>query len=55
MASNGQVGLDALDRNFDLIILDLSMPIMDGFEFLSEFAKRKFDRNTGTPTKYGPG
>ena len=44
MASNGKEGLKSLERDFDLIILDLSMPVMDGFEFLSEFAKRKFDR-----------
>jgi CheY-like chemotaxis protein len=34
-ADNGQAALGCLekDTNFDLILLDLMMPIMDGFEF----------------------
>ena len=36
-ASNGQVGLDRLRRHTpSLILLDLMMPEMDGFEFLAE-------------------
>ena len=36
-AENGQKGLEQLDETLDLIILDLSMPVMDGFEFLTHF------------------
>ncbi|MGB3534266.1 MAG: ATP-binding protein [Microcoleaceae cyanobacterium] len=36
-ASNGQTGMDqTLKTNPDLIITDLSMPVMDGFEFLQK-------------------
>jgi CheY-like chemotaxis protein len=40
-ASNGRAALDALDAGplpF-LILLDLAMPVMDGYEFLRERAK----------------
>ena len=36
-AENGKKGLEQLDETLDLIILDLSMPVMDGFEFLTHF------------------
>ncbi len=36
-AENGQEALDKMDEAFDLIVLDLSMPVMNGFEFLAEF------------------
>ncbi len=36
-AENGQQALQMLDQPFDLIVLDLSMPVMNGFEFLAEF------------------
>jgi signal transduction histidine kinase/CheY-like chemotaxis protein len=36
-ASNGQEGIDrALHQSPDLVITDLAMPVMDGFEFLSK-------------------
>jgi CheY-like chemotaxis protein len=39
-AENGRIGLDKLDdANPDLIILDLMMPEVDGFEFLDEMRK----------------
>ena len=36
-AQNGKEGLDKVDDNVDLIILDLSMTVMDGFESLTHF------------------
>jgi PAS domain S-box-containing protein len=40
-ADNGQVGLDALEEvEPELVLLDLMMPKMDGFEFLREFRSR---------------
>jgi signal transduction histidine kinase/DNA-binding response OmpR family regulator len=36
-AKNGQEGLSQLNESINLIILDLSMPVMDGFEFLTHF------------------
>lgn len=41
-ALNGQSALDFLEENEgypQLILLDLNMPVMDGFEFLNEFVK----------------
>ena len=41
-ALNGREALDQLEiRNIDLIILDLVMPVMDGFQFLKQFSKTK--------------
>jgi CheY-like chemotaxis protein len=40
-AANGQAGLDRLAGiRPSLILLDLMMPVMDGFEFLQELSKR---------------
>ncbi|HOQ36412.1 MAG TPA: response regulator [Acetivibrio sp.] len=39
-AVNGREALDLIEsRNVDLIVLDLVMPVMDGYEFLKEFSK----------------
>jgi two-component system chemotaxis response regulator CheY len=40
-AQNGAEALDLLaERQFDLILLDLNMPVMDGFGFLERLAER---------------
>jgi len=47
-ANNGLVGLEAaLSESFDLIIVDLNMPKMDGFLFCREL--RKFEELRETP------
>lgn len=39
-ALNGREALDMIEsRNIDIIILDLGMPVLDGFGFLEEFSK----------------
>jgi len=39
-AENGIAGLEMIKRNsYDLILLDIIMPEMDGFEFLKEFSR----------------
>jgi adenylate cyclase len=48
VAANGREALDRLtDERTNLILLDLMMPEMDGFEFLAEF--RKNPEFTSTP------
>ena len=40
-AENGRVALDCVEQHTpDLIVLDLMMPVMDGFEFVLELRKR---------------
>lgn len=47
-ASNGQVGLDMIEaEGADLVLLDLMMPVMDGFEFLARL--RQDARYTEVP------
>jgi len=47
-AENGAVALDLAGRNRpDLVLLDLMMPVMDGFEFVMHY--RKLEGCTGTP------
>ncbi|MEW6996588.1 response regulator [Colwelliaceae bacterium BS250] len=41
-AENGQIALDEFNRNpYDLILLDIMMPVMDGFEFLQKLRTTK--------------
>ncbi len=42
-AINGAKALEQLEESIDLIVLDLSMPVMDGFEFLTHFNARKYE------------
>jgi DNA-binding response OmpR family regulator len=45
-AEDGRAGLDAMTANTpDLILLDLMMPRMDGFEFVSELRKHQHWRS----------
>lgn len=40
IATNGQEALDALkDGTFDVVLLDMMMPVMDGFQVLQEMQK----------------
>ncbi|MCJ7694570.1 MAG: response regulator transcription factor, partial [Anaerolineaceae bacterium] len=40
-AENGEVALEMVEKaQPDLVILDIMMPVMDGFEFLAEFRKK---------------
>lgn len=42
-ALNGREALDMVEsRNVDIIILDLVMPVLDGYGFLEEFSKTPF-------------
>ncbi len=41
-AENGEQALEMVEENgFDLIFLDLNMPLMNGFEFLENFSKHE--------------
>lgn len=45
LAGNGEEGLlMALDKDYDLILLDIMMPFMDGFEMLKNLRKTKDTR-----------
>jgi PAS domain S-box-containing protein len=47
-AENGAVALDLAEKNRpDLVLLDLMMPVMDGFEFVMHY--RQIDGCAGTP------
>jgi CheY-like chemotaxis protein len=42
VAENGQEALAHIEKNGcpDIIVLDVNMPVMDGFDFLQEFKKK---------------
>lgn len=45
LAGNGEEGLlMAMDKDYDLILLDIMMPFMDGFEMLKNLRKKKDTR-----------
>ena len=45
LASNGEEGLEkSLETEYDLILLDVMMPFMDGFDMLKELRKKKDTR-----------
>jgi DNA-binding response OmpR family regulator len=45
IAENGRIALDKCEnRTYDLILLDLMMPIMDGVEFLKHLPAEALDR-----------
>ena len=52
---NGLDALEALKQKIstnslpDVIMLDINMPVMDGWQFLEEFKKLKADFNLQTP------
>jgi DNA-binding response OmpR family regulator len=42
VANNGKEGLDLiLGGNFDVVLLDMMMPVMDGFQMLKELQKQE--------------
>jgi CheY-like chemotaxis protein len=41
ISTNGKEGLEKVQEGFDLVLLDLQMPVMDGFEFLEELDSGK--------------
>jgi DNA-binding response OmpR family regulator len=43
VASDGKDGLEKFNESFDLVITDLSMPIMSGYEMIENI--RKIDKN----------
>jgi PAS domain S-box-containing protein len=46
VANDGSQGLRlALERDYDLILTDLEMPVMDGFEMTREILERRTDRS----------
>lgn len=50
IANNGKEALDMVKKNrYDLIIMDLMMPVMDGLEATTEIRKYESDLSYSTP------
>ena len=53
-AANGKEAIDTIKRhNFDLVITDMRMPLMDGFEVLREIKRMKDNIGVIMITAYG--
>jgi len=47
VAANGQEALEkCMDHSFDLVLLDLMMPVLSGVGFLEKFSVAKYFQNT---------
>ena len=45
-AWNGFEGYNkAINKNYDLVICDINMPVMDGYQFCANFIKNFHDQN----------
>ncbi len=50
VANNGQEALDVLDRQmFDVVLMDLEMPVMDGLTATAEIRRREESTQTRVP------
>lgn len=53
-ANNGKEALECLDNgSFDIVISDLKMPVMDGYELLREIKNREYDCEVIILTAFG--
>ena len=51
---NGKEALDILEeRSFDVVVSDLNMPVMDGFELLKNIKEREYDTEVLILTAFG--
>lgn len=52
--NNGKEALEALEKSsFDIVISDLNMPVMDGYELLKEIRNREYDAEVIMLTAFG--